>query len=134
VRRALGFELRIDGRLLHGFVEFAESEGASATGDLNDDVRIIVYRSVRELIINAVKHLGFRWLKQQIEWKHYEPAKGQYQWGEMDRLVESCQAAGIKLPFSVVKAPKWARPVTPKHTIPSRIKSAVEGILAMLSW
>ncbi len=61
-------------------------------------------------IINAVKDLGFRWLKQQIEWKNYEPSKGQYQWGEMDRLVESCQAAGIKLLFSVVKAPKWARP------------------------
>lgn len=30
VRRALGFELRIDGRLLHGFVDFAESEGASS--------------------------------------------------------------------------------------------------------
>jgi hypothetical protein len=61
-------------------------------------------------IINAVKDLGFRWLKQQIEWKNYEPSKGQYQWGELDRLVESCQAAGIKLLFSVVKAPKWARP------------------------
>jgi hypothetical protein len=61
-------------------------------------------------IVNAVKDLGFHWLKQQIEWKNYEPSKGQYQWGEMDRLVESCQAAGIKLLFSVVKAPKWARP------------------------
>ena len=30
VRRALGFELRIDGRLLHGFVDLAESEGASS--------------------------------------------------------------------------------------------------------
>ena len=29
VRRALGFKLRIAGRLLHGFVEFAESAGAS---------------------------------------------------------------------------------------------------------
>jgi len=29
VRRALGFKLRIAGRLLHGFVEFAESQGAS---------------------------------------------------------------------------------------------------------
>ena len=29
VRHALGFKLRIAGRLLHGFVEFAESEGAS---------------------------------------------------------------------------------------------------------
>lgn len=29
VRRALGFKLRLAGRLLHGFVEFAEREGAS---------------------------------------------------------------------------------------------------------
>ncbi len=29
VRRTLGFKLRLPGRLLHGFVEFAESEGAS---------------------------------------------------------------------------------------------------------
>jgi hypothetical protein len=29
VRRALGFKLRIAGRLLHGFVEFSESRGAS---------------------------------------------------------------------------------------------------------
>jgi len=61
-------------------------------------------------IINAVKDLGFHWVKQQIEWKLFEPVKGQYQWGEIDRLVESCNAAGIKVLLSVVKAPKWARP------------------------
>jgi len=45
----------------------AEIEGASATGDLNDDVRIIVYRSVRELIINAVKHAEAERIKVSIQ-------------------------------------------------------------------
>jgi len=54
--------------------------------------------------------MGFRWVKQQIEWLRYEPAKGQYNWGEIDRLVDSCNAAGLKVLLSVVKAPRWARP------------------------
>lgn len=61
-------------------------------------------------IINAIKGLGFNWTKQQIRWEFREPSKGQIQWGEMDRLVESCNAAGINLLFSVVTAPEWARP------------------------
>jgi hypothetical protein len=61
-------------------------------------------------IINAIKGMGFNWVKVQIEWKYFEPVKGQYDWGEIDRLVESCNANGLKLLFSVVKAPKWARP------------------------
>jgi len=60
--------------------------------------------------INAIKDLGFRWVKQQIRWKDLEPSKGNIQWGEVDRLVNSCTAAGIKILFSVVTAPGWARP------------------------
>jgi len=61
-------------------------------------------------IINAIRDLGFRWVKQQIRWKDLEPSKGNISWGEMDRLVNSCTAAGIKILFSVVTAPQWARP------------------------
>jgi len=61
-------------------------------------------------IINAIKALGFNWTKQQIRWEFFEPSKGQIQWGEIDRLVDSCEAAGINLMLSVVTAPKWARP------------------------
>ena len=61
-------------------------------------------------IVNAVKTLGFRWLKAQVEWKHHEGrGKGQYEWGEIDRIVDTCQAEGIHLLVSVVKAPGWAR-------------------------
>ncbi|MBC8263173.1 MAG: protein kinase [Anaerolineales bacterium] len=61
-------------------------------------------------IINAIKDLGFRWVKQQIRWEDLEPSRGNIKWGEMDRLVNSCTGAGIKILFSVVTAPKWARP------------------------
>jgi signal transduction histidine kinase len=45
----------------------SEIECESATGDLNDDVRIIVYRSVRELIINAAKHAEAERIKVSIQ-------------------------------------------------------------------
>jgi len=61
-------------------------------------------------IINHLKQLGFTWVKQQVEWFRYNPAPGQYDWGPLDRIVDSCNANGINILFSVVKAPKWARP------------------------
>jgi hypothetical protein len=61
-------------------------------------------------IFDAIHQLGFRWLKVQIEWKHHESPKGRHSWADIDRLVETAQLHGIKLLFSVVKAPGWARP------------------------
>ncbi len=61
-------------------------------------------------LFGLIQQMGFRWYKQQVEWFRYHPAPGQYDWGALDRIVDSASAAGIKLLFSVVKAPKWARP------------------------
>lgn len=61
-------------------------------------------------IIQAVKDIGFNWLKVQIEWKAFEPSKGNIAWGEMDRIVNEVHGNGLNLLFSIVKAPKWARP------------------------
>jgi hypothetical protein len=61
-------------------------------------------------IFNAIHRLGFRWLKVQIEWKHHEGTKGRYGWASIDRVVKAAQLNGVKLLFSVVKAPGWARP------------------------
>ena len=61
-------------------------------------------------IIEKIKALDFHWLKVQVEWKHHEgPTKGQYAWGDIDRIVDSCEANGIRLLVSVVKSPGWAR-------------------------
>jgi spore germination protein YaaH len=62
-------------------------------------------------LFGAVQQIGFRWFKQQVEWFRYNPAPGQYgDWGPLDRIADSARAAGIKVLFSVVKAPQWSRP------------------------
>ncbi len=54
--------------------------------------------------------MGFNWIKQQVEWKLFEPSKGDYQFGAIDELVNAANAAGVNVMLSVVKAPVWARP------------------------
>ncbi len=59
-------------------------------------------------IINAIAGMGFGWVKQQVEWINYEPSKGNYNWGELDRVANSASGAGIKVLFSILRSPKWA--------------------------
>ncbi|MFP3896999.1 MAG: cellulase family glycosylhydrolase [Anaerolineales bacterium] len=61
-------------------------------------------------IFDHVNTMGFNWVKQQVEWFRYNPAPGQYDWGPLDRIVDSANANGVNVLFSVVKAPAWARP------------------------
>ncbi|HYN87058.1 MAG TPA: LysM domain-containing protein, partial [Ardenticatenaceae bacterium] len=63
----------------------------------------------RGRVINATKDVGFGWLKQQVEWKVFEPAQGEIHWGELDNIVNDASGAGLNLLFSVVKSPSWAR-------------------------
>ncbi len=60
-------------------------------------------------VYRATRDLGFNWLKQQIEWKVWEPVQGQVNWGEMDAIVNEANANGIQMLFSAVGAPAWAR-------------------------
>jgi spore germination protein YaaH len=61
-------------------------------------------------LFGLIQQMGFGWYKQQVEWFRYNPGPGQYDWGALDRIVDSANAAGIKVLFSVVKAPQWSRP------------------------
>jgi len=69
------------------------------------------------MVMAAIKDLGFGWVKQQVEWFRHEPAKGQYNWGAIDYLVDQANAAGVKVLLSVVKAPKWARSPTSDFSV-----------------
>ncbi|MCC7353069.1 MAG: beta-galactosidase [Anaerolineae bacterium] len=61
-------------------------------------------------VVEMTKGMGFGWIKQQVEWFRHEPSKGQYAWGSLDEIANVASANGIKVLFSVVKAPRWARP------------------------
>lgn len=62
-------------------------------------------------IVAAVHDLGIEWVKQQVEWALFEPQRGNPEWGRLDNLVQ--KFAGTKILFSVVHAPRWARPGNP---------------------
>ncbi|MBN1933523.1 MAG: SH3 domain-containing protein [Anaerolineae bacterium] len=60
-------------------------------------------------VMNMVTGIGFGWIKQQVRWQTTEGSKGQYGFKDLDGLVSQANAAGIKVMFSVVAAPMWAR-------------------------
>ncbi len=61
--------------------------------------------------LDATSGAGFGWIKVQVPWKQFEGAgKGQFEWGDLDRLVDSVSARGLRLLVSICKAPDWARP------------------------
>ncbi|PLS79051.1 MAG: hypothetical protein CYG59_15425 [Chloroflexi bacterium] len=62
---------------------------------------------------------GGAWLRQQIPWQDHMNRDGSIAWGEMDRVVEAASAKGVKLLFSVVRAPGWAT-VNGGHGMPTK--------------
>jgi len=62
-----------------------------------------------EGVAEAIRDLGFGWLKQEVRWAKIEPAKGTYDWEGLDAIVASCNEAGIHVLLSVTEAPAWAR-------------------------
>ncbi len=61
-------------------------------------------------VMDMINLMHFHWVKQQIEWFRAEQNKGQIDWGMMDMIVNTADQKGIKVMFSIVKAPRWARP------------------------
>jgi hypothetical protein len=60
-------------------------------------------------VTNLVKGAGFSWVKQQIQWSTIQPTSaGSYNWGNLDAAVNTANAAGLHVLFSVVQAPPWA--------------------------
>jgi polysaccharide biosynthesis protein PslG len=60
--------------------------------------------------IQSAANLGVGWIKQQIDWNSVEYARGLYRWSELDHLVAEAQKHGLKILFSVARAPGFSRP------------------------
>ena len=59
---------------------------------------------------NAIKNVGFNWVKWQTPWKDLEGSPGQIGWGGEDSKVNFFAGQGLNVFASIVKSPKWARP------------------------
>ncbi len=60
--------------------------------------------------IKSAANLGVGWIKQQVDWNSTEYARGLYHWGELDHVVAEAQKYGLKIMFSVARAPGFSRP------------------------
>jgi hypothetical protein len=69
----------------------------------------MVHNGQAGTVMGKTRDMGFGWVKQQVEWLHFEPSKGNYQWGALDEIVGAADAAGVRILWSVVNAPAWAR-------------------------
>src|SRR6185436_16156343 len=56
-----------------------------------------------------VRQAGFTWLKHQVEWQTVEATPGQFDWGELDAIVDTANQAGLKVLLSVAHAPPFYR-------------------------
>ncbi|MDI7274984.1 MAG: O-antigen ligase family protein [Anaerolineae bacterium] len=52
---------------------------------------------------------GFRWVRQRFPWAEIEPARGEYSWERWDRIVQQCQARGLRIVAVLDGSPAWAR-------------------------
>ncbi len=59
--------------------------------------------------LNATSDLGFNWIKQQVEWRLFEPTQGARGFGELHGIVNAAGQRNINVLFSVVNSPEWAR-------------------------
>jgi hypothetical protein len=69
----------------------------------------MVHNGQAGAVMNQINGMGFGWVKQQVEWKHFEASRGAYEWGALDEIAAEANARGIKVMWSVVNAPLWAR-------------------------
>jgi hypothetical protein len=61
-------------------------------------------------VLASTKDLGFGWLGTQVAWKNIEPNQGNFNWSELDTLVNGVSRGGVKLLLTVKGTPDWARP------------------------
>ncbi|MHB8644967.1 MAG: cellulase family glycosylhydrolase [Thermomicrobiales bacterium] len=65
----------------------------------------------KDALFGQVSGAGFNWIRQQVRWSSYEPAKGQFgnnYVAQVDALVNATAAKGVKLLLSIESSPGWA--------------------------
>jgi hypothetical protein len=60
--------------------------------------------------LQMVREMGSPWVVEYFPWGYYEPAKGRYQWGHPDAVVNHASAQGLTVIARLDFVPEWARP------------------------
>src|SRR5439155_23162522 len=68
-----------------------------------------ISQEARGYVVGDVKQAGFNWAKHQIEWTAIEPTPSQYDWSELDTIINTDVGAGLNVLVSVQHAPEFDR-------------------------
>ncbi|HEX8220316.1 MAG TPA: S-layer homology domain-containing protein [Chloroflexia bacterium] len=56
-----------------------------------------------------VRNMGFQWVQYGVYWSTSEPTKGNYQWGDLENIVNSARDSGLNVLIRISRTPEWAR-------------------------
>jgi hypothetical protein len=98
-----------NGTLVPGAPSPAPSSGGpTATTGLRYAFAVHMYNGQEAPVVNLTVGAGFGWIKQQVEWRTIQSGPGQYDYGELDNIVNSAAASHLNVLLSIAKAPTWA--------------------------
>jgi hypothetical protein len=69
-------------------------------------------QDAKQQVVSNVTQAGFNWMTHQVEWSAVEVAPGQFDFSELDGIVNTGAAAGLKVMLSVAHAPEFYRSPT----------------------
>lgn len=75
---------------------------------LSYGMNVWLFQQDKPRVLGLVKGAGFSWIRQQVRWDTIEPRQGQYDWAELDRIVEATAQDNVRVILSVVRSPRWA--------------------------
>ena len=90
----------------------AKADGSMTSPDFGVQAFLWWRPEVADRDLQLVQEAGFNWVKQLVSWQDVEGAgKGQYDWTNLDRIVEQAEQHGLKLIVRVSQDPDrpfWA--------------------------
>lgn len=68
--------------------------------------------------LDAVAKTNASWLRVLVPWSQIETAKGQYDWGQTDMVINAAAAHGLRVLGVIAFTPDWAKPPGTYFTTP----------------
>jgi hypothetical protein len=88
-----------------------------------------LYYTDRSRVLQLTQIAGFDWMRQQVHWRDIEDAPGSYKWGELDNVVDSAVASGVKLLVNIVRSPDFYGANSGKPNDPLALGNLVDAMV-----
>ncbi len=110
-------------------------QGGGTTSGFGFDYGIEAFLVDQEIdpLVADIKDIGMRWVKQTINWRDFEPVKGEIDFATLDEIVEGLNNAGIRILMTITAAPAWARSSNVENGPPDQFSDYADFASALAS-